>query len=174
MKRVRQKGASIPGKGGSAAIFEPPARGKTERSRIFFALLFAVLLALFFGACQVSEASEDCFPVSIQNQCESTITGVEVDYYVGRQLVGSCVATGTKGPVPVGDSMVVWLKKEGPDMTGYQCRLCVTVAVIVETGEAIPASGLYEWDANPNQRYDFTLTGSEETGFALTPASQAA
>lgn len=129
-------------------------------------LVFLVIAALVFS---LSGCGRDSFEITLSVQCDSEVTAVRVEYYVGEDAVGGQMASLTPENDVVfekGESISLLFSKadfpEDAEIKNFRMELFLTLA----DGEEIFAASL-GIAAKYGKAYHYSIHGSEEDGFRL-------
>lgn len=103
------------------------------------------------------------------------VHGVLLEFCMdGIAIGGQCISRepGMTQPIPRGERLAPSFRKRDLHAgdTPVSDRFSFTCTVVTENGVEQPLPFLWAWDISYEQSYEFTLTGSAEAGFTLSPA----
>lgn len=112
--------------------------------------------------------------VIIDVQAEG-VSGFEMEYAIGRQLLGGQSVAGVWDPGQAfrsGDTFTFSFehRRDIPLFESLRDGAFGVIPTVYTAGGALQLPFLYEWAAEWEQTRRFTLTGSADSGFTLTPA----
>ena len=131
----------------------------------------AIMMVLCLSACDYQPAEGPSFSLDVVNNCQSDIYGLHYEYYLDGQPIGGAivrVANTAMIPLPSGNTTVLTFTPAdfptGADLSTFQLELFV----VMEDNIEIAVSPLLELAAQYGQQYQFTLSGSNADGFAIS------
>lgn len=140
-------------------------------------IAFTIILSVIFSGCSQTPAPNQQFrytSVVFKNECEEDIYGVTFEYGLERQPMGGQAVSQDpemSKPLKKGENSYIQFDERGffdPESLNTS-KFWIMVYVTLKNGKEIPIEYLYEWNAEYNQEYYFTLTGSSAKGFTFEP-----
>ena len=153
-----------------------PGGVELDLQRILAAVALALYVPLLWGcrAQRPAEPEGSQFLVSVGNRSTGALFGLHFEYCVARVNLGGQIVSidpGMTRPLPEhGRVDASFQARDFPnEAMPPEGRFGIFVSVVRADGGEIPIEYFWEWDAAAGETYRFTLTGSEEQGYTLTP-----
>lgn len=140
------------------------------RSRLLVVLL-TVILVISLCACSIQEPPDETeVGITFLNNSSDDIYCIQIEYLVNRMRIGGISASADPGmTMPLKKDEKVYFGVSEQFIEEYESNIPFGMLVYVfpEEGNSVPIKFLWEWSADFNTEYNFSISGSEENGYAV-------